>query len=454
LLQQIARTPNPNAALDSLVAVTDSLGAKATLWELLGNSRPTMELLVRLCATTPYLSSILIDNPGMIDELIDSLLMNRLPSAQRLDAHSIELCRGAADIDRILHSFKHSAHLTIGVRDMLGKETLEATHQAIGDTAEAILRRTIEHEQEQLAEKFGDPVDQEGQPAELLTLGLGKFGGREPNYHSDLDAIFLYSCDGETKRRIGGHRQTLTNQLFFNQLAQQVLSRINRSSSAGRLYELDSRLRQSDEEGVWAMPIDEFLKRFQLGTAPLWQRLALCKARAISGSRQLRKRTDERVAEVIVNTRLTPAMVTELREMRDRMQQTARQENLKRGEGGTVDVEMVSQMLTLRYAHASPGIIRQGTTASLAALAAAGYLDEKQSLELTNCYRTLRRIEASLRLMNTPGRHELPEDGGEMKNLAFLMGEADPQMIVAQCQQARQVIRSIFNQVCERLSHN
>ncbi len=109
LLEEVSRTPDPDAALSSLVRVTDSLGAKATLWELLGSSRPTMELMVRLCATTPYLSGILTDNPGMIDELIDSLLMNRLPSAQRLDAHSIELCRGAADIERILHSFKNSA---------------------------------------------------------------------------------------------------------------------------------------------------------------------------------------------------------------------------------------------------------------------------------------------------------------------------------------------------------
>ncbi|MFK8111237.1 MAG: glutamate-ammonia-ligase adenylyltransferase [Rubripirellula sp.] len=452
LLEEISQAPDPSAALSSLVAVTDSLGAKATLWELLGNSRPTMQLMVRLCATTPYLSGILIDNPGMVDELIDSLLMNRLPSAQRLDAHSVELCRGAADIDRILHSFKNSAHLTIGVRDMLGKESLEATHQAIGDTAEAILRRTIEHEQETLAERYGDPVDSDDNPAELLTLALGKLGGREPNYHSDLDAIFLYSADGETKRRVGGHRQTLSNQLFFNQLAQRVLTRTNHSSPAGRLYELDSRLRQSDDESVWAMTIDEFLKRFEQGTAPLWQRLALCRARTISGSRTSRAETDARVAEVIECTQLTPAMVAEIRELRYRMQQTAREENLKRGEGGTVDVETISQMLTLRYAKESPQIIQQGTTASLAALTEAGHLDEKESIQLTRNYLTLRRIEASLRLMNTLARHELPEDDALMRNLAFLMNESDPAMIVAQCRQARHSNRVIFDQIFDRYS--
>ncbi len=454
LLQQVSRTPDPDAALSSLVKVTDSLGAKATLWELLGSSPPTMELMVRLCATTPYLSGILTNNPGMIDELIDSLLMNRLPSAQRLDAHSIELCRGAADIERILHSFKNSAHLTIGVRDMLGKETLEATHQAIGDTAEACVRRMIEHEHEVLASQFGDPVDQDGKPAEALTLALGKLGGREPNYHSDLDAIFLYSADGETRRRVGGHRATLTNQLFFNQLTQRVISRINHSGSTGRLYELDSRLREPGEEGVWAMTIDEFLRRFRDGIAPLWQRLALCKARSISGSRTLRQSTDAAVAEIIIETPWRPSMANEMREMRQRMQQTARPENLKRGEGGTVDVEFISQMLTLKHAKQSPQIIQRGTTASLTALAEAGHLDEKHSLALIHGYRTLRRIEGNLRLMNTPARHELPEDGDSMKNLAFLMNEADPGMIVAQCQQTRKSNRSIFDQIFDQAAAN
>ena len=194
LLAGIAQTPNPHQTLRTMVQVTESLGAKASLWELLRAHKPTMQLMVKLCASAPYLSGILTNNPGMIDELIDSLLMNRLPSADRLDAQSIELCRGAAEIELILHGFKNSAHLMIGVRDMLGKESIEATQAAISDTAEAVLRRVIDDELEKLAERFGDPVDDEGQPAELLALALGKFGGREPNYHSDLDMIFLYSA--------------------------------------------------------------------------------------------------------------------------------------------------------------------------------------------------------------------------------------------------------------------
>jgi glutamate-ammonia-ligase adenylyltransferase len=144
-------------------------------------------------------------------------------------------------------------------------------------------------------------------------------------------------------------------------------------------------------------------------------------------------------------------MASEIREMRTRMQRTARPENLKRGEGGTVDVEFVAQTLTLRNVHQSPKIIKVGTTASLTALADAGHLAEEQSLALINGYRTLRRVEANLRLMNTSARHELPEDEHAMKNLAFLMNESDPSMIVAQCQQTRQRNRTLFNQIFDQL---
>ncbi|MGB7346623.1 MAG: glutamate-ammonia-ligase adenylyltransferase, partial [Pirellulaceae bacterium] len=205
LLKEISKTPYPDRTLQSLVEVTDSLGAKATLWELLGANPPTMDLMVRLCSSAAYLRNILIRNPGMIDELVDSLLMNRLPSGDRLDAQSIELCRGAADVDLILQGFKNSAHLTIGVRDILDKESVEATHRALADTAEACLRRVIENEQAALAAQLGDPVGEDGEPAELIALALGKFGGREPNYHSDLDVIFFVFSKG---RNAASHWRT------------------------------------------------------------------------------------------------------------------------------------------------------------------------------------------------------------------------------------------------------
>ncbi len=454
LLAEVERTPDGHATLAKLVSVTDSIGAKSMLWELFGSNRPTMQLMVRLCAATPYLTDILIRNPGMIDELVDSLLTNCLPSTQRLDAQSIELCRGAEDIEPILYSFKNAAHLTIGVRDILGKETVESTHQALSDTAEACVRRVIEFQRESLANRFGDPMKSSGDEAEMIAVALGKFGGREPNYHSDLDVVFLYDADGETRRRVGGHRSTTTNHHFFNQLAQEVTSRINKPGLFGQLYELDSRLRMTGEEGLLAISIDDFLKRFRQGTASLWQRLSLCKSRSISGSRRLRQKVDAAIIDVILSTKWRPSMAGEIRTLRGRMQQSATVGNLKRGEGGLVDIEMIAQALTLKYASESPEILATGTTASLALLASAGYLSEEVSLSLIANYRTLRWVEANLRLMNTPARHDLPEDVESMRNLAFLMNEQDEKMILARCRHACHSNRKIFDSIFDELAQS
>tara|TARA_R110002073_G_scaffold96661_4_gene223118 strand:- start:9314 stop:12388 length:3075 start_codon:yes stop_codon:yes gene_type:complete len=450
LLSEISQTPHPDKTLASLTRVADSIGAKATLWELLGTNRPTMQMMVRLCAAAPYLVEILTDNPGMIDELIDSLLMDRLPSAERLDSHSIELCRGAQEIDAILHSFKQSAHLTIGVRNILGKETLAATQQAIGDTAESCIRRIIEFEQERLAAQYGDPVTEEGEKAEMVAVALGKLGGREPNYHSDLDVVFLYSADGETCRRVGGPRSTATNRSFFNQLAQRVIERINAPGPKGRMYELDGRLRPPGEEGVFAVSTEDFLNRFRQHEAPLWQWLAICKARSISGSRTSRTRFDNAVATLLTEAPWQPGMANDIRKIRTRMQETATSGNLKRGEGGTVDVEFVAQMLTLKHAAESPNITHCNTTLSLERLAEAGHLPEDEALQLIAGYQTLRGVEINLRLMKTPHRHALPELDSLMKNLAFLMNENDPKMIEAACDQARQRNRRLFNRIFDR----
>ena len=453
LLEAIAATPSPDETLSSLVRVTDSLGAKATLWELMASSKPTMNLMLRLCAATPYLAGILTNSPGMIDELVDSLLMNRLPTSTRLDVHSLELCRGAVEIELILHSFKSSAHLMIGVRDILGKDSLEAIHQAIGDTAESCLRRVAEYEQEYLAMQYGDPVDETGSRSELLILALGKLGGREPNYHSDLDAVFLYQSDGETKRRPGGHLSTLTNQQFFNQVARRIVDRVNVSTELPRLYELDSRLRDYGEEGAWASHIDSFFLRFQKNNVPIWQWLALCKARAISGPHSLRQRLDEKIHQVLCGIQWSPHMADQIREMRLRMEQTARPDNLKRGLGGTVDVEFVSQALTLRYLKNFPEVRRVGTTDSLQMLVEMGCLESKQAQVLIEGYRFLRRVEGNLRLMNTTARHEIPEQVHQRGLLAFLMNESDPQNVLDQCEEMRTKNREVFHQVFDQLSN-
>ncbi len=203
LLAAVSQTPHPDTTLRNLVRVSDSLGGKGVLWELLLVHPPTLQLYVRLCAGSSYLSDLLVANPGMIDELLDSLLLDKLPNLATLRSTLDDLCRGAEQIEPILHGFKSSLHLRVGVRDILGKERITATHQALSDIMETLLTRVVEHEYRRLREKHGDPIlaqgARTGETCELLLVALGKLGGREPNYHSDCDVLFLYEGEGTTR---------------------------------------------------------------------------------------------------------------------------------------------------------------------------------------------------------------------------------------------------------------
>jgi len=257
LLAEVAKTPDPDATLVTLSRVSDSLGGKAALWELLSSNHATLNLYVTLCAACPYLSGILTSNPGMIDDLLDSLLIAKLPDLTTLDSALQELVHGAEDSEPILHSFKHAQHLRVGVRDILGKDEIEATHAALSDIAEVCLRQIIHDERARLTEKMGEPLignpigegpeasvwhpgaERVGQPCEFVVLAMGKLGGREPNYHSDLDLVFLYEAEGSTSASARGGSGSTTNNHFFSELGQRIIKRANYFGPHGRLAASD-----------------------------------------------------------------------------------------------------------------------------------------------------------------------------------------------------------------------
>ncbi|MCL6623400.1 MAG: UvrD-helicase domain-containing protein, partial [Fimbriimonadales bacterium] len=181
LLRALGQTPDPDQTLNNLERVTASLGAKAVLWELFRFSPPSLQLTIDLCSGSQFLTDILINNPGMIDDLLDSLVLNRPRSRAELDAELTELCRGASDLEPIWHSFQDKEWLRIGVGDLLGKTPIRETTAALSDLAEALLTQVVRHLSRQLPTAVP-----------FVILGLGKLGGREMNYHSDLDLILLY----------------------------------------------------------------------------------------------------------------------------------------------------------------------------------------------------------------------------------------------------------------------
>jgi glutamate-ammonia-ligase adenylyltransferase len=438
LLRAIAATPDPDATLVNLSRVSDSVGGKGVLWELFSFNPPSLQLYVQLCASSPYLSGILTSNPGMIDELMDSLLLDKLPTRSSLKAMLDDLCRGAEEIDPMLHSFKNAQHLRVGVRDILGKEDIKTAHRTLSDIAEVCVNEIATREYARLVERHGEPLiqngDRAGQSCGPIILALGKLGGREPNYHSDLDLVFLYEADGMTRPRRNHRRpDPTTNQHFFSQWGQRIIKGATHLGPSGRLYEVDSRLRPTGRSGALALSLDELEKYFATGRGRLGERQALCKARPIFGPPDACHRALEVVHRCMVEPAWHAENAREIRTMRTRLEANASPRNLKRGPGGTMDIEFVVQMLQLRHAHRCLEILTPGTLDAIEALAAAGYLQRDDADYFAKSYRFLRSIESGIRLMNTTARHDLPENEAELKKLAYLLGYENERVLREDC---------------------
>ncbi len=430
LLRALAETPDPDMALMNLEKVTASLGCKSVLWELFSFNPPSLKLYVDLCAWSQFLSEILINNPGMIDELLDSLVLNQPRSAEQLRKELADLCRGAADLEPILHSFQDKELLRIGVRDILGKDNLQATTAALSDLAETILVQIALVQDPPLVKRFGVPLlaggARAGQPSRYAILGLGKLGSREMSYHSDLDLILVYEGDGSTGPPPGANRfdrwELTDNFHFFTELAQRIIRAASYLGPMGRLYQVDMRLRPTGKSGSLVIPLTEFRRYYEEGGAQLWERQALTRARVVHGDPVFAREVMAAVEHGAYDLSWHPGLADEIQQMRERMEASRSERNLKRGFGGIVDVEFIVQLFQLKYGRRVPALRTTNTWEALEALRDSGLLAGEDYDTLSAGYDFLRLVESRLRIVHNLSLDELPDKSEDLQKLARRLG--------------------------------
>ncbi len=415
LLRAVGRAPDPDMALTNLEKVSASLGAKAMLWELFNVNPPTLRLYVELCSTSQFLSEILINNPGMIDDLMDSLVVDRSQAAGAIRAEIDELCRGAEDIALILLSFRNKEWVRIGTRDILRREPIRDVTRELADVAEAIVVRVALDQWERRVRKFGLPRRRsDGGRSRFAILALGKLGGRELNYHSDLDLVFLYEEDGATEGGFG--RESIPNDTFFADLSRRILKALGGPSQAGRLYGVDARLRPHGSSGPIALPVDAFVDYFR-GPAQTWERLALSRARVIHARGAFRRRVEAAVGEARAVPVDPRTLAREVVAMRRRLEESRGPHDLKRGSGGLADIEFLVQYLQLLHSD-EPGVARTNLWEALDALLLAGHLDPDAHRDLAEAYDFIRTVEGRLRIVHNRAVVDWPDSTEELARLA------------------------------------
>ena len=300
----------------------------------------------------------------------------------------------------------------------------------MSDLAETLLVQIALLQEPVLAKRFGVAYLSEGpragQPSRYALLGLGKLGGREMSYHSDLDLILVYEGDGRTGPPPGSGRfdrfELTDNFHFYTELAQRIIRAMSFMGPQGKLYQVDMRLRPTGKSGSLVCPLAEFRHYYQDGAAQLWERQALTRARIVHGDSAFGQEVIQAVRAGAFGLPWRPELADAIVDMRGRLEASRSDRDFKRGFGGIVDVEFLVQLFQIKYGNEVVALRVQNTWAALEALRQAGLLDPEQSQVLRDGYDFLRLVESRLRILQNVSIDELPENALDLEKLARRVG--------------------------------
>jgi glutamate-ammonia-ligase adenylyltransferase len=422
LLREIARSATPDRALHHTATFLSTIGARTSYLHLLLENPGVMRLLIRLFASSEYLSQFFLRHPELLDSLVRADLVRVRRAREDLTAELDARLAAAPDLEAELDElrrFRHEEFLRIGIHDIEGELAPEEVSAQLSTLAEVCLAAACALARREVLRRTGLPAEL---PTEgLAILGLGKLGGAELDYNSDLDLVFVYDPGPEAwwTARLPAHD-------FFTRVAQRTISVLQTTTREGIAYRIDTRLRPSGNQGPLVCSLEAFA-RYHRTAAAVWERQALVKARVLAGPAALRAQLEAIVAACVYGRGLDAAEAAEIARLRERMAHErgagdARQVNIKTGRGGLVDVEFLVQVLQLRHGHAHPALRVPGTRAALAALAAEGLLSADDARVLGGGYDFLRALENRLRLERDQPVEALDTDPAALLPLARRLG--------------------------------
>lgn len=422
LLSEVVAAPDPDMALGKLEAFIDAVGARSTYYALLQENPGTLALLVRLFGTSEFLSTLLVQRPELLDALLAPDAHPPLKASGAMAADLAAALAAAPDYEQrlaALRRFRHLEVLRIGLADVAGAlDTFEVTVQLTA-LAETCLRAALEIAEGELARRFGQPT------TPCVVLGLGKLGGREMNYASDLDLLLIYGEAGETAPPPDG--RSLSHHEYYAKLLQRTTSVLSTPTREGIAFHVDMRLRPSGNQGPLVTSAAAF-ERYHAESAALWERQALIRARLVAGDSGLARRIETIVTRFVYERPLPPDAAAEIHRLRTRMERELAREsagryNIKFGRGGLVDIEFLVQFLQLARGRDLPEVRTPNTLEATLRLSAAGALPAEDAAALAESYRFLRRLENRLRIVHDRSINDLAGSGPELTKLARRLGQ-------------------------------
>jgi glutamine synthetase adenylyltransferase len=442
LAEALQRAPDPDRLLVNCDRWLESLGATLTYYRLFAETPHALKPELAVLGASDYMADTLLQNPELSEILLDVRLLTRPRPRSEMRRDLSRLLRACTSywmqLDR-LRAFKQQEYLRITALDLLGKATLTETMRALSDLADVCADAALDACHRELAAQQG-VAGEHG----FCILAMGKWGGRELNYSSDIDPIFLYR---DAPRLTG----TADPTRYLLKLAEMVVKALSEPMRRGIVFRVDMRLRPEGRLGALARGVSSALHYYETWAEP-WERQAMLKARPCAGDLQVGEQFLERLQPWLYRPSLSETDFAEIVRLRERAEAQARARNayetdLKNGWGGIRDIEFSVQALQLMLGGRLPRLRTPATLDALQRLKHARILAPDHARALQDAYIFLRTAEHRLQLQFGHQTHLLPTDPKARARLAKLMGFAEPDAFEQTLARHRAVARAFRERV-------
>ena len=432
ILQSVIDSPDPDMSLNNLERFASSYEEKDKLYLFLSSHKEIIPPLLLLLGSSQYLCNFLFSAPReCIEWLAVPDFLNRTIKKDTALAYlrrQITPKTTIEEVKTVLRRFRKKEYLRIALRDLLGYGTLSEITQEISVVADVSLQIAYEVCNRDMEQRYGIPqyADEEGNSGRctFTVLGMGKLGGEELNYSSDIDIMYLYSTEkGETSKGL------LTNHQYFVKLSEMISQVIGQTTDEGFVFRVDTRLRPEGERGDLASPLRSYEVYYE-SWGQTWERAALLKVRPVAGDEELGRAFLKMIQPFVYRKYLDFTAIDEISSMKTKIDKSIAVKgkdirNVKLGYGGIREIEFFVQALQLLYGGKEPWIRERNTMRALHKLAQKGFISYDEEAVLSAAYQFMRRVEHMIQLVDERQTYVMPESPHDLNTLAKRIGHQD-----------------------------
>ena len=425
-------------------------------WETLITHTPNKNRILaneadikRVFSRSPFVADVCAKHPEWLVELLDFAAPSMPQSYyhQKVSEY-VSQAKTEDELAKALRCCRQFHMAAITFSDVLNRQSIDASLLQVSSLANALIQQGYTWLYSSLCSKHGTPVGSHG-PMPMYILGMGKLGGHELNFSSDIDLIFTYPEKGETQ----GGKKSLEHQQFFTRLAQKLIQALNKVTVDGQVYRVDMRLRPFGESGPLVLHFDAMEDYYQ-EQGRHWERFAMVKARVIN--------SDDSSYEAALQAILTPftfrryldfTTLDALRNMKKLIATEIRRRklnnNIKLGAGGIREVEFFAQSFQLIHGGREPSLQSKSLLTTLKALEENEIVENEVVEALKQDYLFLRKVEHTLQQYRDQQTQTLPEDEDQRQALIEVMGFPNYAQFLTHLDAVMARIHGHFNELIE-----